>query len=103
MGKGILKVRNAKELRVKESDRIKTVVEMIMKFGGTITEFEDGFELQGGFKASDNVSFNSYGDHRIAMSTIIGAIAMNIEASVDDTACINTSFPNFFKSLRVFN
>lgn len=98
-GSGTFKVSDAKELRVKESDRIKAIVEMVQAFGGTIREFEDGIEIDGGFTPK-SVSVKSYGDHRIAMSTLIGALAAGVDAEVDDTSCINTSFPNFMTILR---
>jgi 3-phosphoshikimate 1-carboxyvinyltransferase len=98
-GSGTFKVSDAKELRVKESDRIKAIVEMVKAFGGTIREFEDGIEIDGGFKPQP-VSVKSYGDHRIAMSTIIGGLAAGIDVEVDETDCIKTSFPNFMTILR---
>ncbi len=100
-GKGKLKVTGAKELRVKESDRIKTIVELVKKMGGSIEEFEDGFELEGPREFRD-FEIDSYGDHRIAMSAIIGAIASGRQAKIVDVGCIATSFPNFFEILTQF-
>jgi len=92
-GKSI--VRNAKELRVKESDRISTVLEGLNRCGIDTIEKKDGYEIIGG--KLKNATVDSYGDHRIAMSFAIGGVlcGMNIE----DTACIDTSFPNFFEIL----
>jgi 3-phosphoshikimate 1-carboxyvinyltransferase len=89
-GKSIVK--NAKELRVKESDRIKAVVENLKNLGIEAKEFEDGYEIIGGFPKSGIV--NSYGDHRIAMSFAILGLLTPIK--IIDVECINTSFPNFF-------
>jgi 3-phosphoshikimate 1-carboxyvinyltransferase len=89
-GKSIVK--NAKELRVKESDRIKAVVENLKNLGIETKEFEDGYEIIGGFPKSGIV--NSYGDHRIAMSFAILGLLTPIK--IIDVECINTSFPNFF-------
>ena len=90
---GISRVRNAKELRVKESDRITAVVENLKKCGIDAKEYEDGYEIKGGCVKPAEI--DSFGDHRIAMSfAILGLISgMKIKKS----ECINTSFPNFFK------
>jgi 3-phosphoshikimate 1-carboxyvinyltransferase len=89
-GKSVVK--NAKELRVKESDRIKAVVENLKNLGIEAKEFEDGYEIVGGFPKSGVV--NSYGDHRIAMSFAI--LGLLTPLKIIDVDCINTSFPNFF-------
>ncbi len=93
LAKGKSVVKNAKELRVKESDRIKTVVTNLRKCGIDVKEFEDGYEITGGELKSAKVS--SFGDHRIAMSFLIAGLKCGME--VEDTECINTSFPNFFE------
>jgi 3-phosphoshikimate 1-carboxyvinyltransferase len=90
-GKSVVK--KAKELRVKESDRIKAVVENLRKCGIEANELEDGFEITGG--SPKKALINSYGDHRIAMSFAILGLVCSME--IDDVSCINTSFPNFFK------
>ena len=88
-GKSIVK--NAKELRVKESDRIKSVVTNLEKCGVNYTEYEDGYEIVGGeIKAA---TIDSHGDHRIAMSFAIAGTLCDMQ--INDTACIETSFPNF--------
>ncbi|MCL4321070.1 MAG: 3-phosphoshikimate 1-carboxyvinyltransferase [Deltaproteobacteria bacterium] len=108
---GITKVTGAKELRVKESDRIKTIVSNLSLFGVKIKELEDGFELTGnpglifggnGVKLNNKgfVAVDSFGDHRIAMSMVIlGLLLKNIETEVRDVRCIGTSFPGFFDIL----
>jgi 3-phosphoshikimate 1-carboxyvinyltransferase len=68
--------------------------------GGTITDYEDGFTLSGIQGKLKPFHVQSNGDHRIAMSAIIAAIAGNVEATIDDVDCINTSFPNFFTILK---
>ncbi|PID47535.1 MAG: 3-phosphoshikimate 1-carboxyvinyltransferase [Proteobacteria bacterium] len=93
-GKSVVK--NAKELRVKESDRISSVVENLRKCGIEVNEFEDGFEVIGGELKGAKVK--SYGDHRIAMSFIIAGLRCGME--VEDCECINTSFPNFLNLLK---
>ncbi len=90
-------VKNAGELRVKESDRIKTVVDNLQICGIDTKEHEDGYEVAGGTFLSDGV-VNSYGDHRIAMSFAIAGLLSSI--MIEDTECINTSFPNFITLLE---
>lgn len=88
-GKSVVK--NAKELRVKESDRIKSVVTNLEKCGVNYTEYEDGYEIIGGeIKAA---TIDSHGDHRIAMSFAIAGTLCDMQ--INDTDCIETSFPNF--------
>jgi len=88
-GKSVVK--NAKELRVKESDRIATVVNNLQKCGVEVTEYEDGYEITGSEMKSAVI--DSHGDHRIAMSFAIAGLRCGME--VEDIACIQTSFPNF--------
>jgi len=90
-------VKNAKELRVKESDRISAVVNNLKLCGVSYTEFEDGYEIDGN-ATLEKATINSHGDHRIAMSFAIAGLlsGMNIE----DTQCIETSFPNFEEILE---
>lgn len=92
-GKSIIK--NAEELRVKESDRIKTVVDNLNLCAIVTEEYPDGYAVVGGELKSALV--NSYGDHRIAMSFLIAGLRCGME--VEDIECINTSFPNFFELL----
>jgi len=88
-------IANAEELRVKESDRISTVVDNLKACGIEVEEFEDGYAVTGGTLVSAKV--DSFGDHRIAMSFIIAGLRCGMEVS--DIDCINTSFPNFFTLL----
>ena len=91
LAKGKSLVKNAKELRVKESDRIKAVVDNLALCGVNFTEFEDGYEISGGELKSATI--NSFGDHRIAMSFAIAGL--NCDMNIEDVDCINSSFPNF--------
>ena len=93
--KGESLVKNAEELRVKESDRIATVVEGLRACGIEVHEYKDGYKIIGGELKAAKV--DSDGDHRIAMSFIIGGLRCGME--VTDLECINTSFPNFFELL----
>ncbi|MDX4037243.1 3-phosphoshikimate 1-carboxyvinyltransferase [Aliarcobacter skirrowii] len=91
LANGKSSVKNAKELRVKESDRIKAVVDNLKLCGVNYTEFEDGYEIVGGeLKAA---TIDSFGDHRIAMSFAIAGLVCGM--NIEDVECINASFPNF--------
>ena len=94
--KGKSLVKNAKELRVKESDRIHCVVENLKKCGIEAKEFEDGYEIIGG--DIHPATIDSCGDHRIAMSFLIAGLKNGMV--VEDTECIYTSFPNFVDILQ---
>lgn len=97
LANGKSSVRNAGELRVKESDRISCLLEGLKSFGVKSEEFSDGFDIIGGGLKKGEV--NSYGDHRIAMSFIIASLVSG--GKVNDCMCINTSFPNFFNILEM--
>jgi len=89
-------VKNAQELRVKESDRISTVVNGLVSCGIEVQEYKDGYSVKGGVLKSATV--DSYGDHRIAMSFMIAGLRCGM--CVTDIDCVNTSFPNFFEILQ---
>ena len=89
--KGRSVLRNAKELRVKESDRIKAMVSNLRKCGIEAKELDDGFEIIG--SEAKFAEVDSFGDHRIAMSMAI--LGLKSGMSITDCDCINTSFPNF--------
>ena len=91
LANGKSKVSNAKELRVKESDRISSVVNNLKLCGVNYCEFEDGYEITGG--KLHKATINSHGDHRIAMSFAIAGLNSSME--IQDVDCILTSFPNF--------
>ena len=93
---GVSRVRNAEELRVKESDRIATVVVGLRSCGIEVEEYDDGYEITGGMLKEAHIE--SDGDHRIAMSFLIAGLKCGMEVS--DLECINTSFPNFFELLQ---
>ena len=93
---GVSVIKNAEELRVKESDRISTVVNGLRACGIEVDEVHDGYSVRGG--ELKEAKIDSHGDHRIAMSFIIAGLRCSM--NVDDIACINTSFPNFFELLE---
>jgi len=93
---GSSSVYNAKELRVKESDRISATLDGLGRAGIKTVEREDGYDIIGG--TLQNATVNSYGDHRIAMSFAVAGILCGM--TIEDVACIETSFPNFYDILR---
>ena len=96
LAQGISKVSNAEELRVKESDRIESVLSNLELCGVSFKEFEDGYEITGG--ELKKAKINSKGDHRIAMSFAIAGLNCGME--IEDIDCIQTSFPNFFEIIN---
>jgi 3-phosphoshikimate 1-carboxyvinyltransferase len=95
VAEGTSRVRNAAELRVKESDRIATVLEGLDRAGIATEEYDDGYAVRGGKLRSAVI--DSHGDHRIAMSFSIAGLLSGME--IEDTACVETSFPNFYSLL----
>ncbi len=87
-------IRNAKELRVKETDRITTVVDGLRAMGADVEEFEDGMEITGG-KPLHGATIDSCGDHRIAMAFAIAGLFAEGETVIKNTECVNTSYPGF--------
>lgn len=91
-------VKNAEELRVKESDRIKAVVDNLRSCGVDVEEFDDGFKIIGG--EIQPAVIDSFGDHRIAMS--FSLLGLLVGMKIEDIDGVNTSFPNFFEILSQF-
>jgi 3-phosphoshikimate 1-carboxyvinyltransferase len=87
-------IRNAKELRVKETDRITTVVNNLRAMGGVVEEFDDGMEIEGGHPLH-GAEIDSFGDHRIAMAFAIAGLFAEGETVIRNTDCVNTSYPGF--------
>lgn len=87
-------IADAKELRVKESDRIATVIEEVSKFGVRIDELHDGMIIWGNPNLT-GAPCESHGDHRIAMSCAIAGLIADDETIITNTDNIRTSFPNF--------
>ncbi len=92
IAKGKSIVKNAKELRVKESDRISCVIDNLKLCGIKCHELDDGYSIDGG-GVFQKAAINSHGDHRIAMSFAIAGLLCGMD--ILDTDCIETSFPNF--------
>ncbi len=92
-------IRNAEELRVKESDRIKTTVENLRNIGGDAEELPDGMVIRGKTKLKGGKVY-SHGDHRIAMTFAVASLITENPVEIDDVECISTSYPRFFDDLK---
>ncbi len=93
-----LVVRNAGELRVKETDRIATVAQNLGVLGAEVEEFPDGFAVKPASSFRPGV-FESHGDHRIAMSFAVAALAATGESSIAGAECASVSFPEFYTTV----
>jgi len=98
LASGETHIRGARELRVKETDRITTTVENLRKMGVNVEEFEDGMVIRGG-QPLHAAEIESHGDHRIAMAFCIAGLFAKGETVVHGTDCINTSYPGFSRHL----
>jgi 3-phosphoshikimate 1-carboxyvinyltransferase len=94
-------IRNLRELRVKESDRIKSISDELNKMRAKVTELEDGLIIEGPVKLK-GATLESYDDHRIAMMLSIAALLAEGETVISNTDCVSISFPDFFKILDEF-
>lgn len=93
-------VRDAEELRVKETDRIMAVTNELSKYGAEFEIYEDGFKVLPSKLEIQDIEFKSYHDHRIAMMLIVMGIKMNHDIKIDNVECINISYPNFIDDLK---
>jgi len=103
LAEGETRITGAGELRVKESDRIATMTSELRKLGASVADTKDGLVIQGlGGQKTKRLSgavCTSYGDHRVAMAMAIAGLAAGGETTIQDTACIETSFPGFESKL----
>jgi 3-phosphoshikimate 1-carboxyvinyltransferase len=91
---GVTVVRDAQELRVKESDRIAALGRELAKMGAAVEERPDGMAITGG-RRLHGAAVSSGGDHRMAMALAVAGLIADGETVVDDVACVGTSFPAF--------
>jgi 3-phosphoshikimate 1-carboxyvinyltransferase len=96
---GGIRFRNAKELRVKESDRIALVAKNLRAMGAEVAEFEDGLDVPGG-QALHGTTIDSGGDHRIAMAFSVAALRADGETLIQGADSAAISFPEFFDLLE---
>ena len=101
--KGQTTVRDAQELRFKESDRISLLLANIKKFDpkATVIEYEDGFDINPSNNLdTESVNIETGGDHRIIMSFMIASLGSGKKVVFDETSSVETSFPGFFEVLE---
>jgi 3-phosphoshikimate 1-carboxyvinyltransferase len=96
---GRSEVRGASELRLKESDRIASMVEGLSAMGARIEELEDGFRLEGG-RPLAGAAVDSHGDHRIAMALSVAALLAREDTEIAGAEAVSISLPGFFLELE---
>jgi 3-phosphoshikimate 1-carboxyvinyltransferase len=92
-------IADARELRVKETDRLAAIAINLRAMGAQVAETEDGLEILGG-EPLHGARVQSYGDHRIAMAFAIAGLFAEGETIISDVECVNTSYPGFDKTLE---
>ena len=100
LAEGRTVIRNATELRVKESDRIASTAANLRQMGVEVEELPDGMIIQGGAVLKPTGGVRSYGDHRIAMTMAILATYATEKMLINNVACVDTSYPGFWNDLR---
>lgn len=93
-------IRDARELRVKESDRISSMVTNLQGLGVNVVELDDGMEVVGPARLDQSVAVRSFGDHRVAMSLAVLALYAQKPIVISNIACVATSYPSFWDDLR---
>jgi 3-phosphoshikimate 1-carboxyvinyltransferase len=96
---GGLEIRDAKELRVKETDRVRAVVENLRAMGARVEEHDDGLFVEGRTRLR-GARVRSFGDHRIAMAFAVAALVAEGETEIEGAECVAVSFPEFFGLLE---
>lgn len=96
--KGTTVIKDAAELKVKESDRIAVMVDNLSRMGAHITATDDGMIIEGGFPLH-GAEIDSHLDHRIAMSFAVAALASEGETTIKDADCVKISYPHFYEDL----
>ena len=97
---GTTTIKDAKELKVKETDRIESMTSELRRIGVKVTPLPDGMTIEGGKRPMGNDSCNSWGDHRVAMSMIVAGLSSGKGITISNTDCIDTSFPGFMELLE---
>jgi 3-phosphoshikimate 1-carboxyvinyltransferase len=92
-------VRDAQELRAKETDRISTVVGGLRALGVAVEAADDGFRIDGGRQLA-GAALSSHGDHRLAMAWAVAALAARDAVLIDDAGAVDVSYPAFWATLE---
>ncbi|HXE76096.1 MAG TPA: 3-phosphoshikimate 1-carboxyvinyltransferase [Candidatus Xenobia bacterium] len=93
-----LRLRDAAELRVKETDRLAAIARNLSRFGARVEEFPDGLDIPGRQRLR-GAAVSSFGDHRIAMAMAVAGLVAEGQTTIDDANCADISFPGFFDVL----
>lgn len=96
---GTTVIRNAEELKVKESDRLSIMVEGLLAMGAEVTGTDDGMIIRGG-KPLRGTRIDSHKDHRIAMSFAVAGLTADGVTSIPDSGCVAISYPGFYEDLQ---
>jgi 3-phosphoshikimate 1-carboxyvinyltransferase len=99
VAEGTTVIRDAAELRVKESDRIAVMAENLRTCGVSVEESADGMSVTGGVWPAGGVVVDSDGDHRIAMCMAVLALGGRLPVTIQGVGCIDTSYPDFWRDL----
>ena len=103
MAEGKTIIKDAQELKVKESNRIKVMCEELSKLGVKVLETDDGMEITGTDKLCGNVIIDTHDDHRIAMTFAILNLISDGEIKLNNSKCVEISYPGFFCDLKNIN
>lgn len=98
LAKGTTVIRDAAELKVKESDRIQVMTENLTRMGADVEATEDGMIIHGGSSLQGAI-IDSHQDHRVAMSFAVAALAVEGETEIRDASCVSISYPEFYQDL----
>ncbi len=99
VAKGTTVIRGASELRVKESDRIRTTASELSKMGALVEELPDGMVIRGGRRLA-GAECHSHGDHRLAMTLGVAAVVAEGETVIDQAEAVDISYPGFWRDLE---
>lgn len=103
LAEGTTVIKDAGELKVKESNRIRVMCEELSKLGVDVVETEDGMEIKGADNLKGNVTISTHDDHRIAMTFAVLNLVSDGEIKLDNKNCVEISYPEFFNDLNKVN
>ena len=103
LAEGTTVIKDAGELKVKESNRIRVMCEELSKLGVDVVETEDGMEIKGADNLKGNVTISTHDDHRIAMTFAVLNLVSDGEIKLDNKNCVEISYPDFFNDLNKVN
>ena len=103
LAEGTTVIKDAEELKVKESNRIRVMCEELSKLGVDVVETDDGMEIKGADKLKGSVTIATHDDHRIAMTFAVLNLVSDGEIKLDNKNCVEISYPEFFNDLNKVN